>query len=266
TFLQAFSQINLNREILRVPGVAAVSRVGARDYSMRTWLNPEKLALFNVTPQEVIAAIKDQSFEIAPGKFGETSDEVFETSLRHQGRFSLPEEYENLVIKTNSDGSFLFLKDIARVEFGASNVGSDNSVNGYPGLTLNITQTSGSNARDIDVGIIEVLENVSKSFPSGIEYELTYSVKDQIDESINQVKTTIFEAFIRVFIIVYIFLQDFRSTLIRAIAIPVWLLGTLFFIYLLGFSINVLTMFALVLVIGFVVDDAIVVVVAIDGK
>ena len=153
TFLQAFSQINLNREILRVPGVAAVSRVGARDYSMRTWLNPEKLALFNVTPQEVIAAIKDQSFEIAPGKFGETSDEVFETSLRHQGRFSLPEEYENLVIKTNPDGSFLFLKDIARVEFGASNVGSDNSVNGFPGLTLNITQTSGSNARDIDVGI-----------------------------------------------------------------------------------------------------------------
>ena len=266
TFLQAFSQINLNREILRVPGVAAVSRVGARDYSMRTWLNPEKLALFNVTPQEVIAAIKDQSFEIAPGKFGETSDEVFETSLRHQGRFSLPEEYENLVIKTNPDGSFLFLKDIARVEFGASNVGSDNSVNGFPGLTLNITQTSGSNARDIDVGIREVLENVSKSFPNGIKYDITYSVKDQIDESINQVKTTIFEAFILVFIIVYIFLQDFRSTLIPAIAIPVSLLGTLFFIYLLGFSINVLTMFALVLAIGIVVDDAIVVVEAIHEK
>ena len=145
TFLQAFSQININREILRVPGVAAVSRVGARDYSMRTWLNPERLASYGLTPQEVISAIKEQSFEIAPGKIGETSDEVFETSLRHNGRFSLPEEYQNLVIKTNEDGSFLLLKDVARVEFGASNVGSDNSVNGLPGLTLNITQTSGSN-------------------------------------------------------------------------------------------------------------------------
>src|SRR5690606_15672382 len=114
TFLQAFSQINLNRELLRVHGVISVSLVGARYYSMRTWLNPEKLALYNVTPQEVIAAIKDQSFEIAPGKFGETSDEVFETTLRHSGRFSLPEEYESLVIKTNEDGSFLFLRDIAR--------------------------------------------------------------------------------------------------------------------------------------------------------
>lgn len=266
TFLQAFSQININREILRVPGVAAVSRVGARDYSMRTWLNPERLASYGLTPQEVISAIKDQSFEIAPGKIGETSDEVFETSLRHNGRFSLPEEYENLVIKTNEDGSFLFLKDVARIEFGASNVGSDNSVNGYPGLTLNISQTSGSNARDIDIGVREVLERLSKTFPSGIHYDITYSVKDQIDESINQVKDTIFEAFLLVFVVVFVFLQDFRSTLIPSLAIPVSLLGTLFFIYLLGFSINVLTMFALVLAVGIVVDDAIVVVEAIHEK
>lgn len=266
TFLQAFSQININREILRVPGVAAVSRVGARDYSMRTWLNPERLASYGLTPQEVISAIKEQSFEIAPGKIGETSDEVFETSLRHNGRFSLPEEYQNLVIKTNEDGSFLLLKDVARVEFGASNVGSDNSVNGLPGLTLNITQTSGSNARDIDIGVREVLERVSKTFPAGIHYDITYSVKDQIDESISQVKNTIFEAFILVFLVVFVFLQDFRSTLIPSLAIPVSLLGTLFFIYLLGFSINVLTMFALVLAVGIVVDDAIVVVEAIHEK
>lgn len=266
TFIQAYSLININREILRVPGVAAVSRVGARNYSMRTWLNPEKLASYELTPQEVISAIKDQSFEIAPGKIGETSDEVFETSLRHNGRFNLPEEYENLVIKTNDDGSFLLLKDVARIEFGASNVGSDNSVNGYPGLTLNISQTSGSNARDIDIGVREVLERVSKSFPSGIHYDITYSVKDQIDESINQVKDTIFEAFLLVFVVVFVFLQDFRSTLIPSLAIPVSLLGTLFFIYLLGFSINVLTMFALVLAVGIVVDDAIVVVEAIHEK
>lgn len=266
TFLQAYSQININRELLRVPGVAAVSRVGARDYSMRTWINPDKLAAYNLTPQDLIKAIKDQNFEIAPGKFGEASEEVFETPLRHNGRFSLPEEYENVVVKTNDDGSVLFLKDVARIEFGASNVGSDNSVNGFPGLTLNITQTSGSNARDIDIEVRKVLDKVSKSFPEGIKYEITYSVKDQIDTSINQVKSTIYEAFILVFIIVYLFLQDFRSTIIPAIAIPISLLGTLFFIYLLGFSINILTMFALVLAIGIVVDDAIVVVEAIHEK
>ncbi|UYW01745.1 efflux RND transporter permease subunit [Flavobacterium agricola] len=266
TFLQAYSQININRELLRVPGVAAVSRVGARDYSMRTWINPEKLAAYNLTPQDLIKAIRDQNFEIAPGKFGEASEEVFETTLRHNGRFSLPEEYENVVVKTNEDGSVLFLKDVARVEFGASNVGSDNSVNGFPGLTLNITQTAGSNARDIDIEAREVLEKVSKSFPDGIKYEITYSVKDQIDESINQVKTTIYEAFLLVFIIVYLFLQDFRSTIIPVVTIPISLLGTLFFIYLLGFSINILTMFALVLAIGIVVDDAIVVVEAIHEK
>ncbi len=266
TFLQAFSQISLNREILRVSGVAAVSRVGARDYSMRVWLNPERVAAYGLTPQEVIKSIRDQNFEIAPGKFGETSDEVFETLIRHSGRFSLPEEYENLAIRTNNDGSVLYLKDIARVEFGASNVGSDNSVNGFPGLTLNITQTAGSNARDIDIEVRKVLERLQKTFPASIKYDITYSVKDQIDASINQVKSTLFEAFILVFIIVFIFLQDFRSTIIPVIAIPVSLVGTFFFIYLLGFSINVLTMFAMVLAIGIVVDDAIVVVEAIHEK
>lgn len=266
TFLQAYTQININRELLRVPGVASVGRIGARDYSMRTWLNPEKLALYSLTPQDIISAIKDQNFEIAPGAFGETSDEAFETSLKHKGRFSQPEQYENIVIKTNKDGSVLLLKDVARVEFGASNVGSDNSVNGFPGLTMNITQTAGSNARDIDIAIRKVLERVSKSFPQGVHYEISYSVKNQIDESINQVKSTLFEAFFLVFIIVYLFLQDFRSTIIPAIAIPISLVGTLFFIYLMGFSINVLTMFALVLAIGIVVDDAIVVVEAIHEK
>lgn len=266
TFLQAYTQININRELLRVPGVASVSRIGARDYSMRTWLNPEKLALYNLTPQDIIAAIKDQNFEIAPGSFGETSDEAFETALKHKGRFSLPEQYEEIVIKTNTDGSVLLLKDVARVEFGASNVGSDNSVNGHPGLTMNITQTNGSNARDIDIAVRKTLEKLSKSFPQGVHYEISYSVKAQIDESISQVRSTLFEAFFLVFIIVYLFLQDFRSTIIPAIAIPISLVGTLFFIYLMGFSINILTMFALVLAIGIVVDDAIVVVEAIHEK
>lgn len=266
TFLQAFAQINLIRPLLRVDGVAQVSRVGARDYSMRVWLNPEKMAVYNIIPQDVTKALNDQNFEIAPGKFGETSDEVFETVIKHKGRFSKPEEFENMVIKTNRDGSVLYLRDIARIEFGATNLGSDNKVNGHPGLTLNITQTSGSNAHEIDIEVRKALEQMSKSFPEGIKYEISYSVRDQIDQSINQVKDTLFEAFILVFIIVFIFLQDIRSTLIPAIAIPVSLIGTFFFLSLLGFSLNVLTMFALVLAIGIVVDDAIVVVEAIHQK
>lgn len=266
TFLQAFAQINLIRPLLRVDGVAQVSRVGARDYSMRVWLNPEKMAVYNIIPQDITKALNDQNFEIAPGKFGETSDEVFETVIKHKGRFSKPEEFENMVIKTNKDGSVLYLRDIARIEFGATNLGSDNKVNGHPGLTLNITQTSGSNAHEIDIAVREVLDEISKSFPEGIKYDISYSVRDQIDQSINQVKSTLFEAFILVFIIVFIFLQDFRSTLIPAIAIPVSLIGTFFFLSLLGFSLNVLTMFALVLAIGIAVDDAIVVVEAIHQK
>lgn len=266
TFLQAYAQINLMRELARVDGVGEVRRVGARDYSIRTWLNPEKMAAYGLVPQDVRDAIRDQNFEIAPGKFGETSNEAFETILRHEGRFTLPEEFEQIVIKTNPDGSVLYLKDIARTELGATNLGSDNKVNGYPGLTLNILQTSGSNAREIDIHIREVLERLSTDFPDNIQYEISYSVRDQIDESIDQVKHTIFEAVILVFIIVFIFLQNFRSTLIPAIAIPVSLIGTFFFLQLFGFSINVLTMFALVLAIGIVVDDAIVVVEAVHQK
>jgi len=266
TFLQAFAQINMIRPLLRVDGVAQVSRVGARDYSMRVWLNPEKMAVYNIIPQDVTKALNDQNFEIAPGKFGETSEEVFETVIKHKGRFSKPEEFENMVIKTNKDGSVLYLRDIARIEFGATNLGSDNKVNGHPGLTLNITQTSGSNAHEIDIEVRKVLAEMAKTFPEGIHYDISYSVRDQIDQSINQVKSTLFEAFILVFLIVFIFLQDFRSTLIPAIAIPVSLIGTFFFLQLFGFSLNVLTMFALVLAIGIVVDDAIVVVEAIHQK
>jgi len=266
TFLQAYAQINMIRPLLRIDGVAQVSRVGARDYSMRVWLNPEKLALYNLVPQDITKAINDQNFEIAPGKFGEATDEVFETVIKHKGRLTTPEEFESLVIKTNEDGSVLYLRDVARIEFGATNLNSDNKVDGLPGLTINITQTSGSNAHDIDVEIRKTLEEMSASFPEGVEYEISYSVRDQIDESINQLKYTLFEAFILVFLIVFIFLQDFRSTLIPAIAIPVSLVGTFFFLSLFGFSLNVLTMFALVLAIGIVVDDAIVVVEAVHQK
>ncbi len=266
TFLQAYARINIIRELLRVEGVAQAALVGGRDYSMRVWLNPEKLALYGLVPQDVISQIRDQNFEAAPGKFGETSEEIFEAVIKHKGRFSEPEEYENIVIKSNNDGSILYLRDIARIEFGSSNLGSDNKVNGKPAVTINITQTVNSNAKEIDEKIRKVLGNNAKLFPEGITYAISYSVRDQIDESISQVLYTIIEACILVFIVVFIFLQDFRSTLIPAIAIPVSLVGTFFFLQLFGFSINILTMFALVLAIGIVVDDAIVVVEAVHHK
>lgn len=266
TFLQAYARINVIREILRVEGVAQATLLGGRDYSMRIWLNPEKLAVYGLIPQEVVSAIREQNFEAAPGKFGEASYEVFEAVIKHKGRFSEPEEYERIPIRTNQDGSVLYLKDVARVEFGSSNYGSDNKVNARPGITINVSQTNNSNAKVIDQNVRDVLENTAKLFPEGISYDISYSVREQIDESIHQVIKTLFEAFILVFITVFIFLQNYRATLIPAVAIPVSLIGTFFFLDLMGFSINVLTMFALVLSIGIVVDDAIVVVEAVYHK
>lgn len=266
TFLQAYARINIIRELLRVEGVANAQLLGGRDYSMRIWLDPEKLAMYEMVPQDVISQIRDQNFEAAPGKFGENSEEIFEAVLKHSGRFSVPEEYQDLVIKTHSDGSLLHLRDVARVEFGSSNYGSDNTVNGNPGITINISQANNSNAKEIDEAIRKVMDNAATYFPEGIDYDISYSVRDQIDDSINQVKTTILEAFLLVFLVVFIFLQNFKFTLIPAITVPVSLIGTFFFLSIMGFSINVLTMFALVLSIGIVVDDAIIVVEAIHEK
>lgn len=267
TFLQSYTNLSLIRELQRVDGVAKVSRIGARNYAMRIWLDPNKLRAYNLVPNDVRNAVKEQNFEIAPGEFGQNTAEAFQLTIKYGGRFDSPEEFEDIIVKTTDDeGSILRLKDVARLELSATNLNAENQVDGKPGLTMNITQNSGANARDIDMAIREKMEELSKNFPTGIKYSISYSVKDQIDNSISQVLHTLFEAFILVFIIVFIFLQDLRATLIPAIAIPVALIGTLFFIYLLGFSINILTMFALVLAIGIVVDDAIVVVEAIHEK
>lgn len=266
SFLQAYSKNNILRELLRVPGVASISRVGAVDYSMRVWLNPEKMAIYGLIPQDVTKAVKDQNFEVAPGKFGEDADEVFEVSLKYKGRFNLPEEFGDLVIRTQEDGSLLYLKDVSRVAFEASNKWTENRVNGHPGITLNVTQTNESNAKEIDEQIRVILDKVSKDFPEHIKYDISYSVREQIDASISQIVITLLEAFLLVSIIVFLFLQDIRTTIIPALAIPVSLIGTFFFLYIMGFSINILTMFALVLSIGIVVDDAIVVVEAVVQK
>lgn len=266
TFLNAFTRINIRRELKRIDGLAEASTLRQRDYAMRIWLNPQKMASYELTPREVYEQIEDQNFEAAPGKFGENSDELFEIVMKHDGRFNEPEEYENLVIKSNKQGASLHLKDVARVEFGASNYTSENRLDGKPSVTIDIVQMNGANAKEIDENIRKVLEEQSRLFPEGVDYEITYSVRDQIEESMSQVEHTLVEAFILVFLVVFIFLQDFRATLITAISIPASLLGTFFFLNIIGASMNVLSMFSLVLAIGIVVDDAIVVMEAIHEK
>ncbi|REG99458.1 efflux RND transporter permease subunit [Flavobacterium aquicola] len=264
-FLQNYANINLVPQIKRVPGVGQVQIFGQKDYSMRVWLDPRKMANAGLIPSDVTQAIADQSLESAPGKLGEESKAALEYVIRYKGKKNKPEQYENIIVKKNG-GSLLRLKDIARIEFGAISYNGDNKSNGKNAVTMAILQTSGSNANDIEIGINKEVERLSKSFPPGIKYVNVMSTKDKLDEATGQVKSTLLEAFGLVFIVVFIFLQDFRSTIIPAIAVPVAIVGTFFFLLVLGFTINILTLFALVLAIGIVVDDAIVVVEAVHSK
>ena len=267
TFMANYAAINIIPELKRIPGVGqALIFGGSKDYSMRVWLNPVKMASYNLMPDEVIAKIKDKNLEAAPGKFGESSDNAFEYVIKYKGKLNKPTEYEDIIIRSNADGSFLKLKDIARVEFGAYTYTSETKVNGKSGLNIGVQQLSGSNANDIQIAIDKFMKKAEKDFPKGLKYVVLYSTKVSLDQSIEQVIHTLVEAFLLVFIVVFIFLQDFRSTLIPAIAVPVAILGTFFFMQLFGFSINLLTLFALILAIGIVVDDAIVVVEAVHAK
>lgn len=267
TFVANYAQINIIPEIKRIPGIgSAVIFGGVKDYSMRVWLNPTQMADYKITPAEVMAAIQDKNLEAAPGKLGERSKEVFEYVIKYKGKLTKPEEYENIAIRANADGSVLHLKDVARVELGSYSYTSATHLNGKDGIGIGLIQLAGSNANEIQLAVDKVMEKASKDFPAGIKYNQFYRTKTALDESINQVEHTLIEAFILVFIVVFIFLQDFRSTLIPAIAVPVAILGTFFFMNLFGFSINLLTLFALVLAIGIVVDDAIVVVEAVHAK
>jgi HAE1 family hydrophobic/amphiphilic exporter-1 len=267
TFVANYAQINIIPEIKRIPGVGSATIFGGiKDYSMRVWLNPGQMATYKVTPTEVMAAIQDKNLEAAPGKFGERSNEAFEYIIKYKGKLTKPEEYENITIRANADGSVLHLKDVARVELGAYSYTSVSHLNGHDGIAIGVIQLSGSNANEIQIAVDKLMEKASKDFPAGIKYNNFYRTKTALDESIDQVEHTLVEAFILVFIVVFIFLQDFRSTLIPAIAVPVAIIGTFFFMNLFGFSINLLTLFALVLAIGIVVDDAIVVVEAVHAK
>ncbi|NTU53182.1 MAG: efflux RND transporter permease subunit [Chlorobiaceae bacterium] len=266
TFLQNYAKINIVDDLARVPGVGQVSVYGNMDYAMRVWLRPAQMAAYGMAPQEVAAAIQSQNLEAAPGAFGLMSSEPMQFVMKYRGKFERPEEYENIVVRANPDGSLLRLKDIARIEFGAYNYTVNTKVNGQSGVVMAVYQAPGSNANKVETELRKVLEKASRSFPTGVDYSIPFSSKKVVDESIEQVQHTLIEAFLLVFLVVFLFLQDFRSTLIPAIAVPVALVGTFFFMNLFGFSINVLTLFGLVLAIGIVVDDAIVVVEAVHAK
>ncbi|MGV3604693.1 MAG: efflux RND transporter permease subunit [Dyadobacter fermentans] len=264
-FLQNYVNINLVPQIKRVPGVGQAQAFGSKDYSMRVWLNPQKMASFGLVPSDVNQAIADQSFEAAPGKLGQESTAALEYVMRYKGKKNQPSEYENIIVKSNGT-ELVRLKDVARIEFGSLNYSGNSLSNGKNAVTVAILQTTGSNANEIEIGVSDVLQKASKTFPPGIKYTSLMSTKERLDEATSQVKSTLVEAFILVFIVVFLFLQDFRSTIIPAIAVPVAIIGTFFFLMAFGFTINVLTLFALVLAIGIVVDDAIVVVEAVHAK
>ncbi len=269
-FVYNFADINVLAELKRIDGVGFAEIMGHRDYSMRVWLKPDRLVSYKVSPDEVIAAIRAQNVEAAPGKSGVGSGKetaALQYVLRYTGKMAKPEEYENIVIRAESDGSMLKLKDVAYVEFGSLDYEMASTSDGRPSASIMLKQRPGSNAREVIAAVKErVAELKETSFPPGMDYTVSYDVSRFLDASINEVVRTLFEAFILVFLIVYLFLQDFRSTLIPALAVPVALIGTFAFMQMLGFSINLLTLFALVLAIGIVVDNAIVVVEAVHAK
>lgn len=265
-FLQNYANINLVPALKRIQGIGNIMIFGVKDYSMRIWLDPQKLTVNDLVPSDIDRAIQNASFEASPGKLGAESKAPMQYTMKYKGKLNDPAKFERIVLKANPDGSMLRLSDVARVEFGASFYDSDNKQDGQPAVTLMIQQISGSNANKIETEVRASLEQLAQSFPTGITYSIIQSAKERLDKSIDQVIKTLMEAFILVILVVFIFLQDFRSTLIPAIAVPVSIIGAFFFLLLTGFSINVLTLFALVLAIGIVVDDAIVVVEAVHTK
>ena len=265
-FLQNYAEINLIPKLKRVNGVGSAGAFGSMTYSMRIWLKPDVMSVYSLVPNDITSALTDQSIEAAPGKFGEQGDQSFQYVIRYTGKLKTVEEFENVIIKAEDNGHFLRLKDVARVELGALSYNGDLKVNGLQATNIAINQTSGSNAREVIKESLKVLDEASKSFPEGVHYTNLVNANKFLDASIEKIIRTLLEAFLLVFIVVYLFLQDFRSTLIPAISVPVAIIGTFFFLYLFNFSINLLTLFAMLLAIGIVVDDAIVVVEAVHAK
>ena len=264
-FLENYANINLIPEVKRVNGVGDANVLGM-DYSMRIWLKPDVMAQYKLIPNDVAAALAEQNIEAAPGQFGERGNQSFQYTIRYKGRLQQPEEFENIVIKALENGEVLRMKDIADIELGRLSYNFNNTVNGHKAVSCIVYQMAGTNATQTISDLEKVLDEASETLPSGLKINIAQSANDFLFASIHEVVKTLIEAFILVFIVVYIFLQDMRSTLIPAIAIPVALIATFFVLKLIGFSINLLTLSAMVLAIAIVVDDAIVVVEGVHAK
>lgn len=264
-FIENYMKINVIPQIQRVNGVGDAMVMGA-DYSMRIWLKPDAMAQHNLMPSDVSAALADQNIEAAPGQFGENGGTAFQYVMRYRGRLITPEEFDKIIIRADKDGNVLYLKNVATMELGRVSYGFKGKTNGHPAASAIIFQTAGSNATQVIKDVEAKINEAGKELPNGLEFNVSMNTNDFLYASIEEVIKTLIEAFILVFLVVYVFLQDLRSTIIPAIAIPVALIGTFFGLYLIGFSINLLTLSALVLAIAIVVDDAIVVVEAVHAK
>lgn len=264
-FLQNYANINIIPQIKRVYGVGNAQVFGANDYSMRMWLKPDVMASYKISTNEVIAALQDQNIEAAPGQLGENSNQAFQYTLKYTGRLSTVEEFENIIVRSQ-EGKIVRMSDIADVELGSLMYSVSTTTDGKASIMMAITQTAGSNAQEVLTNVKAELDKASLDFPPGTKITYLMDVSDFLNASISKVITTLLEAFLLVFLVVFLFLQNFRSTLIPAIAVPVAIVGTFFFLWVMGFSVNILTLFALVLAIGIVVDDAIVVVEAVHAE
>ncbi|RWU10010.1 efflux RND transporter permease subunit [Pedobacter chitinilyticus] len=269
-FLYNYADINLLPELKRVDGVGFADILGNREYAMRIWLKPDKMLAYKISSEEVLEALNNQSLEASPGKTGESSgkrSESFEYVLKYPGRFTNEDGYRNIVLRASANGELLRLKDVADVEFGSSMYDLYSHINGKPSAAIVLKQSYGSNAQDVIDNVKKRMEEIkATSFPKGMDYEISYDVSKFLDASIEKVVHTLIEAFILVGLVVFIFLGDWRSTLIPAIAVPVSLIGSFVFMQFFGITLNLITLFALVLAIGIVVDDAIVVIEAVHAK
>ncbi|MBO5759689.1 MAG: efflux RND transporter permease subunit, partial [Rikenellaceae bacterium] len=248
-FICNYVKINIEPRLSRIAGVGEVDVRGA-DYSLRVWLDPGKMAKYGLMPSDISAVLAEQNLEAPTGTLGAQSDNTFRYSLKYRGRYEQPSEYENLVIRAENDGTVLRLKDVARIELGSQSYDYIGAVNGHPGTTCMISQTSGSNANEIIEAIDREVEAIRKDLPKGVEIVDLMSTKDFLDASIRNVIKTLIEAILLVILVVYVFLQSFRSSFIPAVSIVVSLIGTFAFMFVAGFSLNMITLFALVLVIG----------------
>jgi HAE1 family hydrophobic/amphiphilic exporter-1 len=269
-FLYNYADINLLSELKKIDGVGFADILGNREYAMRVWLKPDRMVAYNISADEVLQAIDEQNLEAAPGKTGESSGkqaQTFQYVLKYPGRYNTKEGYENIILRSSASGQAIKVKDVADVEFGSSYYDLYSKMDGKPSAAIMIKQSYGSNAREVIQNIKTKLDEIKQtSFPKGMDYELSYDVSKFLDSSIEKVIHTLIEAFLLVGFVVFLFLGDWRSTLIPAIAVPISLIGTFLFMQFFGITLNLITLFALVLAIGIVVDDAIVVVEAVHAK